>query len=142
MALKTSEKLKIIAGIFLILFGMFFSLGGIINFTDPSKANKLGNLALLIILGFAPFFVGGSLLYWVKKASLHRKNERMEGMILRLTREYKGRITVEQIAMRTKLTLSESERLLENFVDRGYAQMDVTEGGAVVYHFSGLTDPL
>lgn len=63
-----------------------------------------------------------------------------ETQILQLARRFRGRLTPVELASNTDLSLEEADKALEDFVRKGYAEMEVTDAGSIVYEFSGFLD--
>ncbi len=68
----------------------------------------------------------------------------LEVKILRLARNFHGRLTPLELAANSSLSLEEADNVLEDIVRRGYANMEVSDAGNIVYEFPGfleLTSP-
>ena len=61
-----------------------------------------------------------------------------EQQILALAAGMGGRITVSEVALRSGLSIDESRVELDKMVNKGVAEIFVTDDGAQVYHFAGL----
>lgn len=59
--------------------------------------------------------------------------------LLRAARRHGGRITVAVAAMETGMALSAAKSELDRLLRQGYCELDVTEDGADLYVFRGLT---
>lgn len=64
----------------------------------------------------------------------------LEAKILRLARNFHGRLTPLELAANSSLSLEEADNVLENIVRRGYANMEVSDTGAIVYEFPGFLE--
>ena len=64
----------------------------------------------------------------------------LEAKILRLARNFQGRLTPLELAANSSLSLEEADHALENIVRRGYANMEVSDTGAIVYEFPGFLE--
>ncbi len=62
----------------------------------------------------------------------------LETKILRLARQFKGRLTPLELAANSELALEEADQALENIVRKGYANMTVSETGHIIYEFPGF----
>lgn len=62
----------------------------------------------------------------------------LETKILRLARQFKGRLTPLELAANSELALEEADKALENIVRKGYANMTVSESGHIIYEFPGF----
>ena len=57
-----------------------------------------------------------------------------EAAILRLARHLEGRLSVADVALATGLTLQASEAALNQLVRKGYAELQVSPSGVLIYH--------
>jgi len=64
----------------------------------------------------------------------------LETKILRLARSFHGRLTPLELAANSSLSLEEADNVLENIVRRGYANMEVSDSGSIVYEFPGFLE--
>ena len=62
----------------------------------------------------------------------------METTILKLARQYKGRLTPVELAVNSSLSLEDAEKVLEEIVRKGYANMTVADTGTIIYEFPGF----
>ncbi|MDH5682437.1 MAG: hypothetical protein OEZ36_12680 [Spirochaetota bacterium] len=69
------------------------------------------------------------------KVKIDKKDEKQ---ILKLAKAKYGRLTVSEVALGTSLSLEEADAALKQFVIGGYANMEVTDEGAIVYDFPGI----
>lgn len=67
-------------------------------------------------------------------------NSELERQVLTLASEGEGALTVPQLAMKTELSLAQSERVLDELSRRGYADATVLSGGAMEYVFRDLQE--
>jgi hypothetical protein len=107
---------------------------------------KLGLSALLVLSGLLPLGVSAYLLWCLLRGRrpprLWRYKTR-EAAILRLAQRIGGRLTVAEVAMGTGLGLREAEATLNELVRKGYADLQVSPSGMLVYHclpLSGAVD--
>ncbi len=64
-----------------------------------------------------------------------RKTAYIERQILRAAKKSKGVLTPAEVALGTSLSIEEAEKQLQRFAEKGYAGMDVTDDGRIVYRF-------
>jgi len=67
------------------------------------------------------------------------RNKKWEKQVLQLAADKSGRITVEEVAMVTNLSVEEGRKILDVLCLQGAAQMYVTAEGVMEYVFPGLT---
>ena len=64
----------------------------------------------------------------------------LEAKILKLARNFRGRLTPLELAANSSLSLEEADRALEDIVRRGYANMAVSDSGNIMYEFPGFLE--
>jgi hypothetical protein len=69
-----------------------------------------------------------------------RSSESKERIILRLARAEHGRLTPAVVAVNSTLSLDEAESQLQALADKGYASLEVTEDGRLLYVFPEFLD--
>jgi hypothetical protein len=116
----------------LVLSGVFFFFSW-----------KLGVTALLVLSGLLPLSASAYLLWRLRRRG-HQprpwRSRSREAAILKLARRLGGRLTVADVALGTSLTLQESEAVLNDLVRKGYAELQVSPSGVLVYHGISLAD--
>jgi len=116
------------------MFFVLAALGDLISGTETSKGVLIG-IAVL----FATTFFSG--IFLIKRNIFKDKeiqNNEMEKNILKVVKAKEGIVTVAEIAAETNLDLENSKKFLDNFCDRGFASVSVTESGSIVYGFKGF----
>jgi hypothetical protein len=98
---------------------------------------KLGLTALFVLSGLLPLSASAYLLWRL----MHRQRQpwlwgsrAREAAILRLARHLEGRLSVADVALATGLTLQASEAALNQLVRKGYAELQVSPSGVLIYH--------
>jgi uncharacterized membrane protein len=137
--------LHFVVGIASSFVGAFLSLGAIINLTEGKEESVVGWLAMVFLLGVMPMGLGA---YLIKKSTQIRKtlsaqNEHMteqlmERKILQVAAELGGKVTPSEIALKTHISLDKAHLLLQNMQEGGYAELEITQTGAIIYHFRGF----
>ena len=74
--------------------------------------------------------------YALKRRRMIR-DENQERQILELARRNGGAVTVAMVAVSTEMNSVEAKRFLDGCHTNGLAQVRVSEGGEVIYHFFG-----
>ena len=131
------DILKITAAIVLILFGALIGLGALVD-SKPSDMSPLAEMVLVVLFSLVPLFLGVLIIYRVKTQTRHRRMEALEKEILELAKTNGGILSVQDLAMKTRLSLEESKTMLENFFADGWCGIDMDEGGRVIYIFNDL----
>ena len=121
-----------IVGYFLILFCITFLLVYIGMLIEGDEDHGV-IIALMVLL------TGTGLLgaYLIKIAN-RRQIEGREKLVLRIAAARGGKVTPEEVAMETSLTVEDAQKLLEELCTQGAGQLQVTDQGGLVYVFSGL----
>ena len=70
-----------------------------------------------------------------------RTADSAERTVLILARQEKGRLTPAIVAVNSDLSLDDAEKQLNQFVDKGYAELNVTEDGRMEYLFREFLPP-
>lgn len=103
---------------------------------------KLGLSTFVVLSGLLPL---GTSAYLLWRLLRHRRPPRLwryktrEAAILQLAHRSGGRLTVAEAAIGTGLTLREAEKLLNELVRKGYADLQVSPTGVLVYRWFPLT---
>ena len=72
------------------------------------------------------------------RTALHAQEVAAEKQILRAARDHGGRVSAVSAALRTSLSIEEAEKILEGFVKRGHALMNITIEGRIEFEFPDL----
>jgi len=131
------DILKITAAIVLILFGALIGLGALVD-SKPSDMSPLAEMVLVVLFSLVPLFLGVLIIYRVKIQTGHRRMEALEKEILELAKTNGGILSVQDLAMKTRLSLEESKTMLENFFADGWCGIDMDEAGRVIYIFNDV----
>jgi hypothetical protein len=102
---------------------------------------KLGIAALFVLGGLLPLAGSAYLLWRLMRRGrppwLWRGRWRQVA-IVQLAWRLGGRVTVADVALGTGLTLGEAKATLNELARKGYAGLEVSPAGVVVYHFFPL----
>jgi hypothetical protein len=132
--------LSYIAAVLLLVWGVFLMLGGLINmFPDDAPPKILpSDIFMMLTLGVAPSVLGVAL--WLRASRQKRAaaEEALEREILRLAAQSHSKLTATDVAVRIVITVKQAEEALQSMVIKGLAQIQISESGAVVYHFYTL----
>lgn len=103
---------------------------------------KLGLTALFVLSGLLPLGASAYLLWRLlqrgRRPRLWRYRSR-EAAIVQVAHRLGGRLTVTDAAIGTGLSLREAEATLNELVRKGYADLQVSSSGVLVYHCFLLT---
>lgn len=61
-----------------------------------------------------------------------------EKLTLNLAQRFKGYLTATELASHSRMSLKEAKDTLDRLAKEGFADIRVTDGGAVLYHFTGF----
>ena len=146
---------KYVSGaIYFFTFGLF-GVGQIIDlFLIPGMVER-ENIKLQLKEGrtvniHLPGRNGGDISLEKEIAARHKSSQKrqmksapkqtQETQILQLARKFGGQLTPVELATHTSLSLEESDKALEDLVRKGYANMNVTDSGHIIYDFPGFLD--
>ncbi len=78
-----------------------------------------------------------------KNSSTNQNNSKLneqekQSLVLKTAKKNKGRLTIAELTMETALSLDESKSILESMCTAGVAELQITDGGSLVYVFTGL----
>jgi len=134
--MTVSERLSVVFAVVLSLFGFVLLVGVLIGALEgTSKYSRFTDVTLSILLGVVPL-IGGVVLYRrVRGAVLRRQAEERESAILQVVRQHEGVVSPLDIAADCGMSLEEAEESLKALHLRGFAEMDVTDTGTVIYRF-------
>lgn len=128
-----------VAGFGLIGVSLFMLLG---FFTADLSGSALVTLLTLLIGVGIPGAAGGTLLYQhfggqkrLAGSRAQLKRQTQESELLRLAGEHGGRLTVVEVVRELAVTHGEAEELLKSLQVRGFAEIEITESGMLVYRF-------
>lgn len=104
---------------------------------------KLGLSALFVLSGLLPLAGSMYLLWRVLRPQRPPRRwgyKAREAAVLQLAQRLGGRLTVGDVALGTALTLQEAEAILNELVRKGYADLQLSPSGMLVYHC--LSNPM
>ncbi len=78
-------------------------------------------------------------LFFDEEKKEERITKKQQKEILKLAQAKDGILSVSEVVLGTSLSMEEAEKCLQKFSAKGYAQMNVTDAGAIVYEFQGLS---
>jgi hypothetical protein len=135
-AMTVSERLSVVFAMLLSLFGFVMLVGVLIGALEgTSKYSRFTDVTLSILLGVVPL-VGGVLLYRrVRGAVARRQIDEREAAVLQVARQHEGVINPLDVAADCGMSLEQAEETLNGLHLRGFAEMDVTDTGTVIYRF-------
>ncbi|MFO7850076.1 MAG: hypothetical protein R6V67_08975 [Spirochaetia bacterium] len=130
---KKSFRDELLSGAgFTLLFGLFYLKSGGFLWLIP-----------LFILGIRPLIRGVTRMLEYRsrtsavKPRVDSKESKIqrEREILKLAKQRNGILTVTTAALDSSLSLEQTEKVLSDLSDRGYARMEVEDDGTISYRF-------
>lgn len=131
------DFVKFILSGMMVVFGLLITLGGIINMGEDSTT-LVADIFLTLGFGMLPLAGGIYLFFRTQKKIRLRRLEAMENRILAIARKHDCRLTVQRLALETELSLDDARRILEQFYNNGYCQIEMNTDNEVIYIFPGL----
>jgi len=95
-------------------------------------------MVLFLLLGVFPVLLGGWLLFAARKNSKLRRLEALENVVLQVASHYGGNLTASELAMNSKLSLTQAKEVLEYFTKQNIAYLKISNNGTYVYQFEGI----
>ena len=134
--MTVSERLSVVFAVLIGLFGFVMLAGVLIGALEgTSKYSRSTDVTLTILLGVVPL-VGGVLLYRrVRRAVARRQTAEKESAVLQVVRQHEGVVSPVDVAADCGMSLEEAEEILKRLQLRGFAEMDVTDTGTIIYRF-------
>lgn len=99
------------------------------------KGYSSGDMGVLIAFGIIPITLGFLLIRWSAKGKKNADEEGYEQIALEQAQKLNGKITAVELATNTKLSLEESNQILQKLQLDGYAYLGHSEHGAIIYEF-------
>lgn len=139
MARRGNTAGPIIKGLFfVVLAGIFISRG----------SWGWSRFFPLLFIGFILVF--GNVFNSLRTRNLRERNESereeedeklLEKHVLKAARKNNGMLTPALVALDSPLSIEQAETILQSFVKRGYATMEVSESGQLEYRFAEFLPP-
>lgn len=123
-------------GIFLVAFGLFFTLAFFIAISESGYTSTDG--VMVIFLGLIPLGLGSWLIFLANKNTKLQLYREMERTVLELAKKSDNKLTALELASNTNMSVKESTDLLNHFHTEGYAQISHATTGAIIYEFPDL----
>ena len=135
-----STSLSYTSAVFLLVWGTLLMIGGLANMFPDNAPPKVtpSDVFMLLTLGVAPSALGITLWLRASRQKRERKEMSLENDILRLAAQRHNKLTATDVAVKIVITVKHAEEALQSLVIKGLAQMQISESGAVVYHFHTL----
>mgnify|MGYP006288428245 CR=1 FL=1 len=130
---KKSYRDELLSGAgFTLLFGLLYL-----------KAGGFFWLIPMFIVGVSPLIRGLTRMFEQRsrtsaiqpRAGTTEAKIQNEKEILKLAKQRKGVLTVTTASLESSLSLEETEKVLSDLSDRGYARMEVEDDGSITYRF-------
>lgn len=110
------------------------------DFFAESFLWHLAGFVMLFSAGLVASVSARKRLYLKPQGPVSSEDESLH-KILRMARQRSGKLTALGVAVDLQLDLKESEHLLELLVQKGLAEMDVSEQAVIVFRFPDFEQP-
>ncbi|WP_103105663.1 hypothetical protein [Brevibacillus reuszeri] len=131
-----TEVIQYIAGAIILLFGFIMIVGALAS--EETKLTVTTDLVLFLLLGVLPALLGGWLLFKARKNSKLRRLDALENLVLQIASRYGGNLTAAELAMNSKLSITQANEVLERFAKQNVAYLKISNNGTYVYQFEGI----
>jgi hypothetical protein len=130
---------RIVGGSVLIFIGLFMLLG---FFASTKESSLAVNTIMMLLFVLAPI-VGGIFTIRSHFTSQQKESEEQkkalqkahEKEIILLAQQKGGSLTIPEIIAESSLDSDDAEKVMEELVIKGYADMKTTDTGVIVYEF-------
>ncbi|EST53953.1 hypothetical protein T458_22155 [Brevibacillus panacihumi W25] len=131
-----AEVIQYVAGVIILVFGVIMIAGAMAS--EKTKLTETSDLVLFLLLGVLPALFGGWLLFAARKNTRLRRLDAMENLVLQIAARYGGKLTATELAMNSKLSITQANEVLEGFTKQNAAYLSITNNGTYVYQFEGM----
>ncbi|MBE2190318.1 MAG: hypothetical protein KGZ71_03355 [Desulfobulbaceae bacterium] len=131
---KSSGGGKVVS-VILMFVGGLFTVSTCSALFDAANPDRMSLVAGMTIFGIVPLLGGLLLFRKVKKSEKDTNLEFTERMILSLASKNKGILTAFHVAENTTLNSEEAKNILDQYVIKGHARIEVNDNGGIEYHF-------
>ncbi|RNB77678.1 hypothetical protein [Brevibacillus panacihumi] len=131
-----AEVIQYVAGVIILVFGVIMIAGAMAS--EKTKLSETSDLVLFLLLGVLPAVFGGWLLFAARKNTRLRRLDAMENLVLQIAARYGGKLTATELAMNSKLSITQANEVLESFTKQNVAYLKITNNGTYVYQFEGI----
>lgn len=131
---KSSGGGKVVS-VILMFVGGLFTVSTCSALFDAANPDRMSLVAGMTIFGIVPLLGGILLFRKVKKSEKDTNLEFTERMILSLASKNKGILTAFHVAENTTLNSEEAKNILDQYVIKGHARIEVNDNGGIEYHF-------
>ncbi|EST53950.1 hypothetical protein T458_22135 [Brevibacillus panacihumi W25] len=131
-----AEVIQYVAGVIILVFGVIMIAGAMAS--EKTKLTETSDLVLFLLLGVLPALFGGWLLFAARKNTRLRRLDAMENLVLQIAARYGGKLTATELAMNSKLSITQANEVLESFTKQNVAYLKITNNGTYVYQFEGI----
>ncbi len=131
-----------VTGYIVAISSLFFCCAAINDLIHPENTETDAGVLVGLLIFFTATFAG-SVYMLIKHSRARRKRglEKTEREILKMIARKNGRITPEEIAVNSDMTIDEAKDHLERLCENGAGELQVTESGRLVYVFFGFLNP-
>ncbi|MGE7274668.1 hypothetical protein ACQKK5_25005 [Brevibacillus panacihumi] len=131
-----AEVIQYVAGVIILVFGVIMIAGAMAS--EKTNLSETSDLVLFLLLGVLPALFGGWLLFAARKNTRLRRLDAMENLVLQIAARYGGKLTATELAMNSKLSITQASEVLDNFTKQNAAYLSITNNGTYVYQFEGM----
>jgi len=130
------HRIASVFGLLLAFFSIFFCCSSVYELLHPETTNTKPGILIGIFVFFFLTAVTGICLF-VSGSRKYRQSviEKTEGEVLALIKEKHGRITAHEIALNTRMTVTEARNHLDRMCADGSGELQVTPEGKMIYVF-------
>lgn len=127
------------------LYHIVFCVLLLVSLMSNFNSNSEPTSRLLLIYAFAGL-IYSSIMYTKlsrieKEEKLIKQARELDAIVLRLAKENGGYLTPAKFSLQASVTIEEAKQILDQYIERGVARIEVTDEGIVEYIFPELLEP-
>lgn len=133
------NKIISVFSFIIIIVSLFFCGALIYDLMNPGNSDTDTGVLIGLMIFFSATLAAGFFMMFKARSTHHRHSyEKIEKEILSMISRKEGRITPEEIALDSQMTVEDAKGHLDRLCENGSGELQVTESGRLVYVFFGF----
>ncbi len=124
-----------------MIFCLFLLITQIPDFNPQKEPVSIFFVSYSIVGLFYSFYMYLKLSKKEKSEILIKQFRELDFVVLNLAKENGGYLTPTVFSLRASVSIEEAKQILDKYIERGIAQIEVTDEGIVKYIFPELIEP-
>jgi hypothetical protein len=118
------------------IWGIFFTIVGSLNVF--SSQDQILRIAELFVLGISPLGFSVYFLQKERNLQIRQKEAARQKNMLELASKSGGMLTTSDVAESFRVTINQARLMLDSYVEKGLADIEITREGILAYRFRVL----